>query len=264
MTRLYIVEGLPCSGKSTTAAYAARLLESRGKTVTVIDEGTGDHPADYEFHAFFDSAFTDCPISLRSEVKKWVEPVPDGWVVPLCHFQEAQLQALLPHKIYDGLSWQQEKPVMLEKWRRFAENAEKDRVYLFNCVLLQNPLCETMMRFDLPEEETLAYIAEITQIIAPLEPRVIYLKNEDIAQRIQATAGERPGWLEGFTEYHVNGAFGKRIHAQGFEGLVSCLRERQRRELSILEKLPMKSLVLANAHRDWDNAYRQIADFIER
>ena len=263
MTRLYIVEGLPCSGKSTTAAYAARLLESRGKAVTVIDEGTGEHPADYEFHAFFNSAFTDCPMSLRSEAKKWAESVPDGWVVPLCHFQEAQLPKLLPHKIYDGLSWLREKPVMLEKWRQFAKSAEENRVYLFNCVLLQNPLCETMMRFDLPEEESLAHIAEIAQIIAPLEPAVIYLKNEDVAQRIQATAGERPGWLEGFTEYHVNGAYGKRIHAQGFGGLVSCLAERQRRELSILEQLPVKRLVLSNAHRDWDDAYQQIADFIE-
>lgn len=263
MTRLIILEGLPCSGKSTTAACAARLLQSKGKAVTVIDEGSGSHPADYEFHAFLSGELTECPAPVRPEIKSWGEPVLDGWVVPLSQFQGEVLQALLPYKIYDGLSWQREKPVMLEKWRQFAENVEKDRVYLFNCVLLQNPMCETMMRFDLPEAESQAHINEIAQIIAPLEPMVIYLKNEDIAQRIQATARERPGWLEGFTDYHVNGAYGKRIHAQGFEGLAACLRERQRRELSILEKLPVKHLVIEDPHRDWDDAYRRIADFIE-
>ena len=263
MAIVYIVEGLPCSGKSTTAAFAAQVLRGDGSMVTNVDEGSGAHPADYEFHAFLSRELTECAPRLRPQIRAWGEPVLDGWVVPLSRFQGEDLQALLPYKLYDGLPWEQERPVMLEKWKRFAGQAEKDRIYLFNCVLLQNPMCETMMRFDLPERESLAYIKEIAQTIAPLEPRVIYLKNEDIAQRIQATAGERPGWLEGFTEYHVNGAYGKRIHAQGFEGLAACLRERQRRELSILEKLPVKRLVIEDPHRDWDDAYRRIADFIE-
>ncbi len=49
--RLFIVEGLPCSGKSSISAYAASVLKESGKPVCYIDEGTGDHPADYEFHA---------------------------------------------------------------------------------------------------------------------------------------------------------------------------------------------------------------------
>lgn len=263
MTTLMIVEGLPGSGKSTTAAWAARLLQSRGRNVIVFDEGSGCHPADYEFHAFLSGALSECPSQLRPSIKAWGEPVLDGWVVPLSRFQGEALEALLPYKLYDGLSWQRERPVMLEKWRQFAKNAGREQVYLFNCVLLQNPMCETMMRFDLPEAESLDYIHEIGQIIAPLEPVVIYLKNEDIAQRIQAVSAERPGWLEGFTAYHENGAYGKRIGARGLAGLVACLQERQRRELSILETLPVKGLVIHNAQRNWEAAYGQIGDFID-
>lgn len=265
MTRLYIAEGLPCSGKSTTAAYLARLLDSMGKKVICVDEGTGAHPADYEFHAFFhDAQLTGQLSRLRPQILQWGESILDGWVVPLSRFQGKDLNALLPYKLYDGLPWQQEMPVMLEKWKRFIQNAEKDAVYLFNCVLLQNPMCETMMRFDLPEEESLAYITEIAQIIAPLEPKVIYLKNEDIAHRIQVTAQERSGWLEGFMAYHAKGAYGKRIDAQGLPGLTTCLEERQRRELNIIKKLPVKSIVIENAHRNWDEAYRKIGDFVAK
>lgn len=53
--KLYIIEGLPCYGKSTASAFAADLLGS-GHKVCYVDEGTGDHPADHEFHAFLSEA----------------------------------------------------------------------------------------------------------------------------------------------------------------------------------------------------------------
>lgn len=51
MNRLIIVEGLPCSGKSTTAKHIAESIKAH-----FYDEGCGDHPADHEFHAFIKSA----------------------------------------------------------------------------------------------------------------------------------------------------------------------------------------------------------------
>ena len=52
MTRLYIVEGLPCSGKSTTAKYIADLFGKSGEKVCFFDEGSRKHPADYEYYAY--------------------------------------------------------------------------------------------------------------------------------------------------------------------------------------------------------------------
>ena len=75
MTRLYIVEGLPCSGKSSTARHIADVLTAAGRQVNYMDEGTGRHPADYEFHAFV-----------------------DGQVIPLADVPPEELNALLPKK----------------------------------------------------------------------------------------------------------------------------------------------------------------------
>ena len=50
MNRLIIVEGLPCSGKSTTSKYIADRIGA-----VFYDEGSGDHPTDYEFHAFIEN-----------------------------------------------------------------------------------------------------------------------------------------------------------------------------------------------------------------
>lgn len=51
-TRLIIVEGLPDSGKSTTAAMVAAELEARGRNVVCVEEGAADHPADVGDHDF--------------------------------------------------------------------------------------------------------------------------------------------------------------------------------------------------------------------
>ena len=52
MTKLYLVEGLPCSGKSTTAKFISEKLSEMDKSVILVDEGSGKHPADFEFHAY--------------------------------------------------------------------------------------------------------------------------------------------------------------------------------------------------------------------
>lgn len=264
MTRLYIVEGLPCSGKSTTAKYIADRLTERGAKVICIDEGSGDHPADYEYSAYVsDSDQPQFTERLREQIKECSERIKDGYIVPLSKFNGEDFDKLLQYKIYDYLPWETEMPLMLGKWESFAENAEKDAVYVFNCVFLQNPMCETMMRFHFSPEQSFAFISKIAERIKPLEPAVIYLKSEDISERIAETAKERGGWLEAVIDYHINSGYGKSINVQGFDGYISCLEERQRRELSMLEKLPVKSVVIDNAHRDWDMVYQKIINFIK-
>lgn len=233
MTRLYIVEGLPCSGKSTTAHFIAKTLEARNVPVRCVDEGTGDHPADYECHAYV-----------------------DGRVVPLTDFSVEGLS----RKIYDGLPWEVEAPLMLDKWRQFVREAGQDTTWVFNCVLLQNPMCETMMRFNMSEEESAAHIRAIAEIIAPMEPVVVYLHTDDAQEVIRRTALERPGWLDAVIPYHTQGGYGWAIGAEGFGGYIACLQERQRREEHILQRLPLRAVTLDNAHRDWAAAQRHLAD----
>lgn len=239
MTRLYIVEGLPCSGKSSTAHFLAQHLRLQGKKAICIDEGTGNHPADYEFHAYV-----------------------DGSVIPLSTVPTEQLDAFLPYKIYDGLPWETEAPLMLDKWRQFVQEAEADAVYIFNCVLLQNPMCETMMRFNMTEAESAAHIQRIADILAPLEPAVIYLHNDDIEESVRRASAERPGWLDAVISYHTDGGYGKSVGASGFDGYISCLRERQAREERILSALPVRAVTLANPQQDWPAARNRLLQLL--
>lgn len=257
MNRLYIIEGLPCSGKSTTSKYVADMLEKQGKHVVFVDEGSGCHPADYEFST---EELRGLPEEERTLLSALGESVKNGIVVPLSELSGALFDKALQHKIYDFLPWEREKPLMLGRWRNFVQNADSNTVYVFNCVLLQNPMCETMMRFGFSEKQSAEYIGEIADIIAPMSPVVLYLKNDDIAQSVEKASAEREGWLPAVIDYHCGGAYGKSIAAEGISGYISCLMERQQRELRILKGLSVQSVVLDNAQRDWNSAYEKIAE----
>ncbi len=260
--RLYIIEGLPCSGKSTISAFVAEKLKDK-YTVCYVDEGTGEHPSDYEFHSFLNE---NDMLSFSEEERQKILSVSiktaNGFVVPLSAFSGELFDTLLKYKIYDFLPWETEYPVMLEKWHNFVDSTNDNTVYVFNCVLLQNPMCETMMRFGFPISISKEYIGKIADIIRSLSPVVIYLKNNDIRSSVEKASKERDGWLDGVVDYHINGAYGKSINAKGFEGYISCLEERQRRELEILSQLDVESIVIDDPQKDWDRAYRKIQELI--
>ena len=177
MRKLIIIEGLPCSGKSTAAKHIADALGMK-----YFDEGSGCHPADYEFHAFLSNTeLSELSADEQADVLSCSEKKSFGFIVPLDKFSGDLFDKLLKHKIYDFLPWKAEKPVMLDKWQDFAGKAlaSPDR-YVFNCVFLQNPMCETMMRFGFEEILSQHFISEIYSIIQPLEPYIVYLKTDDI------------------------------------------------------------------------------------
>ena len=150
-TNLIIVEGLPGSGKSTTAAMIADELNKKGKKVICVDEGVGEHPADYAD--------------------------------------------------YDFPDFETERTKILEKWRSFTEKSDKNTVYVFNCIFLQNPMCETMMRFGMDETASQNYISEISEIIKPLNPVIIYIDQPDVKKAIDHVIDERGNdWLNAVIE----------------------------------------------------------------
>ena len=81
-----------------------------------------------------------------------------------------------------------------------------------------------------------------------------------MAEQIQTTSGERPGWLDAVVDYHVNGGFGKSISANGVDGYLQCPEERQKRGLAYLKMTKCPSIIIENAHRNWQQAYAQIVE----
>ena len=255
MNNLIIVEGLPCSGKSTTSKHIADKFNMQ-----YFDEGSGRHPADYEFHAFVQmTELQKFSLDEQNKIIEKSEQKSCGIIVPLSEFRGDLFEKLLQYKIYDFLPWETEKPVMLDKWREFVNNRKPNEKYVFNCVLLQNPMCETMMRFGFSREKSAEYIGEICSIIKPMNPAVVYLKNSNISESVKKAVSERgDDWLNMVIDYHCNGVYGKSEKLSGFEGYISALEERQRRELEILSSADIDYIVLDDPQKNWEAAYREL------
>ncbi|MDE7220564.1 MAG: hypothetical protein K2O45_13250 [Oscillospiraceae bacterium] len=194
-TNLIIVEGLPGTGKSTTAAIIADELSKAGETVLCVDEGVRDHPADYAD--------------------------------------------------YDFPDFETEREKILKKWRSFVDESDKNTTYVFNCVFLQNPMCETMMRFGMDSAASQRYISEIAEIIRPLHPLIVYIDKPGVRETVDRVLDERGNdWLEAVIDYHTSQGYGKRNQLSGYEGYIKCLEERKVRELNILQALDIDCLII--------------------
>ncbi len=139
---------------------------------------------------------------------------------------------------YDFPDFETERHLILQKWRAFANSAAEGTVYIFNCIFLQNPMCETMMRFDMDEASSKSYIMEIAEVIKELNPVIIYIDLPDVKATIDNVLHERGnGWMNAVIDYHTAQGYGKKHHLHGYAGYIKCLEERKKRELNILQAL---------------------------
>ena len=110
----------------------------------------------------------------------------------------------------------------------------------FQLRFLQNPMCETMMRFGMDYAASQNYISEISEIIKPLNPVIIYINQPDVKETINRVIDERGNdWLDAVINYHTSQGYGKQNGLSGFEGYIKCLEERKIRELKILRTLDL-------------------------
>ena len=152
---------------------------------------------------------------------------------------------------YDFAGFAEEREKILAKWRDFVSDADRGTVYVFNCIYLQNPMCETMMRFGMSEAESLHYISEITEIIRPLHPLIVYLDQPDPKAAIDRVRSARgSAWLDMVIAYHTEQGYGRQNGLSGYDGYIRCLAERRRREMRILMQTGIR--------------YRTVSGFLQR
>lgn len=147
---------------------------------------------------------------------------------------------------YNFPDFETERTMILEKWRSFVNGADRETVYVFNCVFLQNPMCETMMRFGMDKEASEKYISEIAGIIMLLSPLIIYINQANVKAAIDSALNERGNdWLNAVIDYHISQGYGKQNGLFGYDGYIKCLEERKNRELSILQSIKIDSYTVS-------------------
>ena len=273
MAQLVMVEGLPGSGKTTASGFINGWLADRHVPVHHFPEGRTDHPVDLEQVAVLTSQQLE---RLRSDLPDEAdaltaaaERVDDLWLVrdrERPGWSDRLRDRLRELDSYDGaVTHDVHTRVLLHSWQRFAEHrARETGVFLFECVLIQNPMCALLARFDRPEAAVEAHIRRLADLTAGMDPLLVYLDAGDPATVLEAAAAERPAeWLELVIGYHTEQGYGLARGLRGFDGLVEFMRHRREVELDLLPRLPVTTFTSDVSDGDWDRHRAALAGFLE-
>ncbi|WP_194396517.1 hypothetical protein [Microbacterium atlanticum] len=267
---IVLVEGLPGSGKSTTAGDLAAWVGDKGVPAQHWPEGRPDHPVDFEKVSLLtDEEFAhlrDDPESWRT-VRAHAERYPDGWIVR--DTDRLQLPGDLigwirARDAYDGdVAPEVHARALSESWRRFGAAVSADEVQVWECVLIQNPVCAFIARFDRPPAVLMDHVRGLVAAVRSHNPMLVYLDPGDPDAVLRRVAEERPEWwLDFVIRYHTEQGFGLRAGLQGFDGYVEFMRMRRELELDLLTRLDLPTIVVETSREPRDAATQRIRGFV--
>ncbi len=268
--RLILVEGIPGSGKTSTARYARDWLERHGMPARLYLEGDWDHPADFESVA----CLTEADLAnLRARFPAQASFLAQHgrqdngmWFFSYRRLQaehgaepDTLFEALARFDVYN-LPAERFQELLLANWRAFVTDAVGRGVtYVFECCFLQNPITTLLAYHNLPVERVCRHIESLAEIIRPLAPQLIYLARRDVAETLETVRRERPqAWADHVIRYLTEQAYGEVHDLSGFDGVIEFYARRQALELELLPSLPFSSAVIGD-EGDWAARHEAVA-----
>jgi hypothetical protein len=274
--RLIVVEGIPGSGKTTTAQFIYECLVEGGRPARLYPEGDLDHPADFESvacltpgeYADLQAEFPASRAALEQQARHLQGDIFIGYRKlqnePGAHVDPALVDRLARRDVYE-LEADETSRLLAGRWTDFAaQAAQEDTVSIFECCFLQNPLTVLLAKHNLEVESVSRTVLRLAEIASPLNPAVLYLDPPEVRAALEQVSGQRPKeWLDFVIHYTTNQSWGQARGLSGFEGMVRFYEARRAAERSVFEQLGWKKLWIEDAGRDWRMTRGKVADFLE-
>jgi hypothetical protein len=262
-SKLILVEGLPGFGKSTTARMVQEILLERNVDAALFMEGNLDHPADYDGVACFTEVeFQNLLVSngeFRDVFEENVFVKNNHYLLPYMKIKNElgreypdELSKVIFNKDIYELPLEQNIELIVDRWKAFATEAQAgEKVYIFECAFIQNPVTVGMIKYGAPDEQTIDYINQLAAAVKKLNPILFYIQQDDLERAFRKAVDERSEeWFNGFTQYYTNQGYGLQKGLTGLEGSIEVLKARQHFESQILSQLNMKTVTINNSKFD--------------
>lgn len=268
-----MVEGLPGFGKSTTAKLINEILSQNRIDVELFLEGNLNHPADYDGVSCFNKSEFDRLLSNSGDFKKVllkrVLNKGSNYLLPYRkiknefgdQFSDELFNTISKNDIYE-LSFDKNVELIADKWNDFAEMAlEDNKVYIFECCFIQNPLTIGMIKYGEQKGKTINYVIKVAKIIEKLNPMLLYVEQDNLEFSFRKALKERtPEWSSGIVDYYTNQGYGKEHNHSGVEGAIKVLEARRNLELEIFDMLKMKKEKINNTKYEIDSYRSMLKD----
>jgi hypothetical protein len=275
-SKLIIVEGIPGSGKSSTAQFVSKKLSEHSILTYLYNEGSTNHPVALDGLAFLEAdqyrAFLKQQVAHKELILRHVIEISGGYLFNFRQMQELLkidwpqdvLEELERCEVYSTLSAPRIMRLTLDRWRDFAQRAyTQESVYVFECCFLQDPLTVLFGQHDCEPEIVQQHILLTADIIHMLDPILIYLNVDSVRTTLEKAIETRPrAWVEFVMDYIATQGIGKVRGWNGFEGMVQFYELLKNQQMEIIPQLGWRSLMFNVSRGDWDHIHARIISYL--
>ena len=167
------------------------------------------------------------PVRATDELEHWFEPWKDA----------------TPEELADRA---------LAKWAAFVEctvsNAE---IPVLDGQLFHGDLTHLLL-MEADIELIGGYVRKLAAVIAPLNPFVLYLWQDDVEAAIRTVCAERGSeWIEYQVDWKLAAPYCRRRGFAGLDGLIALYRDYRSLTDDLFRELPLAKLAIENSGCDW-------------
>ncbi|WP_454691997.1 hypothetical protein [Achromobacter aloeverae] len=147
----------------------------------------------------------------------------------------------------------------LARWSAFVERTQSSaEIPILDGQLFHGDLTHLLL-MEADAELIAGYVRKLATVIAPLNPFVLYLWQEDVGAAIRTICAERGvEWIDYQVKWKLASPYCVRRGYEGLDGLISLYRDYRRLTDGLFEGLPLAKLAIENSGREWGVYKRRI------
>ncbi|QVK21021.1 thymidylate kinase [Mycoplasmatota bacterium] len=275
--KLIMIEGIPGSGKTTLSKRLEKFLTEKNLNVNLYNEGD-IHPVDLAWTALLEKdefedllkkfpKYKDIIIKNSKEENEYVLVAYS--LLGIGKDEPDLVEYFKSHAVYEKNDIDEFIDVHLKRWKAFSKSCD-DSVYIFECAFLQNHISKLLVQHNISTNIIKEHLANLLDSISELNPRLIYLSQENIEETINRVAKERlspdkskwSDWIDLAIQYVEKSEYGKVNNLTGFCGLISFLETRKDLELEVVNSHE-NAIMINNEDYNWDKVFEDIVKHLD-
>ncbi|MBM3854818.1 MAG: hypothetical protein FJ399_16975 [Verrucomicrobia bacterium] len=133
--------------------------------------------------------------------------------------------------------------------------------------MLESTLFQTIlgsqMLADLPRDEIIAHFDRTVELIAPAEPILIYLRQDDAAAALHRICERRGRWFVEYLQAEFgSSASGRRTGCNDLDAIIDYFRQRCDLSDELFARFAGRKLIHDNTDADWERQRRAFTDLL--